>query len=526
MTRPITARRVPSWLVFSVLITLLINGLASVTTWLTIGLMHGVSPLAAAVREYEVTLVRAYNAVAYPGAAGLILVYLWPLIVYFRRGSEAPALLLVQRRAIGAPLFAAAVCLAAWVLPTLLFPLLTLSHFYRWSLDLMSQQILSPLVNGFLAATTSYFILDWLFSRTVVPRVFPAGRLAEVPSAFALSVRARLLLFLLAVAFTPLFTMLGLARAALARVQAGFPMEVVVGALATASGVTFAVYVGLGVALTLLLARLLTRPLSEMAAALRRVQAGDLDAGVRVTSSDEVGALADGVNAMVAALREKERILHTFGRAVDPSVRDRLLAGEVHLGGEVRRAAILFCDLRGFTAFAEGAQADTVVATLNQFFGVMTAWVRECGGFVDKFIGDAMLVVFGLFEEDGQRAGVEGSAAALRCALGIRQRLEAINAARAAAGQPPLAVSGGIHTGPVVAGTIGAEDRHEYTVIGDAVNVAARLQELSKDRGDDFLLSAATYELARCRGFDGPVSPRGTVTLRGRIEPIQVLGIA
>ena len=388
----------------------------------------------------------------------------------------------------------------------------------------MSQHALSPIVNGFLAATTSYLLVDWVFRTLVVPRVFPTGRLAEVPS-LAPGVRVRLLLFLVAVAFTPLFTMLGLVRAAAARVAAGVPAATVVSALSRASGITFLVYVALGVGLTLVLARSLTGPLGALAAALRQVQAGDLSVRVEIGSSDEVGILEDGVNAMVAALREKERILQAFGRVVEPSVRDRLLAGDLGLGGELRSASVLFCDLRGFTAMAERNHPREVVATLNEFFTVMATWVRECGGFVDKFIGDAMLVVFGLFDRDAAAARGEGAAAALRCALGMRERLAELNAARAASGRPPLAVSVGIHSGEVLAGTIGAADRHEYTVIGDTVNVAARLQQLCKEQERALLVSEAAYELARSCGFAAAMTIRDSVSLRGRSAPVSVLWI-
>jgi len=516
---------IPRWLVLGVTVTPGIHFLAFVTTGWTIALMGAVGDFALKVRDFEMPMVWLYNSVAFPVTSAIVVAYLWPVAAYFRVGTPQPAPVVIQRRAIGGPLFVAVMSFAAWVLATVCFPAATLLRFGHWSTQLMSQQVLSPLVNGFLASSTCYFFLDWLFRRDVMPRVFPDGRVSEVPGAFALGVRGHLLVYLVAVAFTPLFTMLGLFRAAAARVEAGQGLAIVVAELATASVITFAVYVTLGLGLTFLVARFLTRPLREMAAALRRVQAGDLDVHVEVTASDEVGVLAEGVNEMVSALREKERILQTFGRVVDPSVRDRLLDGNLRPGGEVREASVLFCDLRGFTGMAERTPPEEVVTTLNQFFTAMTTWVHECGGFVDKFIGDAMLAVFGLFESDG-RFGEAASAAALRCAVGMRNRLVQLNASRAHDGQPPLAISGGVHTGEVVAGTIGARERHEYTVIGDAVNVAARLQQLCKERGDDFLVTETTYELARSAGFVGAVTGRQFLTLRGRIEPIRVFGLA
>src|SRR5262249_56975209 len=138
--------------------------------------------------------------------------------------------------------------------------------------------------------------------------------------------------------------------------------------------------------------------------AFRGNRAGALRRGVRVSASDEVGVVEEGVNALLAALREKERILGTFGRIVEPAVRDRLLAGEVEAGGEGRAATVLFCDLRGFTALAERSSPGELVATLNQLFTVLTAWGRTCGGFVDKFLGHGLLLVFRPFHGNPHHA--------------------------------------------------------------------------------------------------------------------------
>jgi len=161
--------------------------------------------------------------------------------------------------------------------------------------------------------------------------------------------------------------------------------------------------------------------------------------------------------------------------------------------------------------------------------------VRECGGFVDKFIGDAMLIVFGLFDTNDTGPGSTGqaispsdggAAASIRCALGMPERLAELNAVRTGRGQSPLAISIGIHCGDVLAGTIGAADRHEYTVIGDAVNVAARLQQLCKDEAQTLLVSDAAYARARAAGLGVELTRRAAVTLRGRREPIGVFQAA
>lgn len=503
-----------------------LNALAAATIHLTIDLMRDVSEFAVAVRAHDLGTLHSYRALSFVAAGTAIAWYLWPIQAYFRCVSGEPPPAVVQRRTIGGPLVVAAIGFLPYLLSMVIFPALTVVQFGRWSPDLMSQQVLSPLVNGFLTATTTYLVLDWLFRTMVVPRVLPAGAVVGVDRAFALGVRARLLVFLLAVAFTPLFMVLGLVRAAARRVEAGVAAQSVVSTLTTASQVTFFVYVGLGIGLTLLLARSLTRPLAEMAAALRRIHAGDLSVGLQVTSNDEVGVLGSGVNELVSGLRERERILSAFGRIVEPAVRDRLLSGGLQLGGEVRTAAVLFCDLRGFTGMSERLSPCEVVSTLNDFFSTMTAWVRECGGFVDKFIGDALLVVFGLFAADDPAGRGAAAEAALRCGLGMQDRLAELNERRDSLGLPALQVSIGVHTGEVLAGTIGASDRHEYTVIGDTVNVASRLQQLCKIGGHRLLTSKAAYELARTAGLRAELAELEAVQLRGRSAPVRVFGVA
>ncbi len=520
------SERLPLWFPLSALIALSANLLANLTTLLTIGLMGAVSDFALQVRQHDEALYFYYRFFAYGVPFAVTVWYVWPLLRHSRRGWPAPAPVVVRRRALGTPLFIAAVGFLGWLVSALLFPVLTLVRFGRWTPDLMSQQVLAPLVNGFLAATVTFFLLDLLFRAMVVPLVFPDGRVAEVASPLALGVRARMLLFLLAVAFTPMFTLLGLIRAAAARFQSGDAVRAVVPNLTAASEITFAIYVVLGLGLTLLLARTLTRPLVNTAAALRYVGRGDLSVRLQPTSGDEIGVLEDGVNAMVTTLRENERILGMFGRVVDPLVRDHLLSGDLRLGGELRTASVLFCDLRGFTSIAERAEPEAVVRTLNEFFSVMTDWVRECGGYVDKFIGDAMLVVFGLFDDDPSGSPSRAAAASLRCALGMHARLADLNGRRRSTARQSLAMSIGIHSGEVLAGTIGANERHDYTVIGDTVNVAARLQELCRDREQSLLASASTYALARAAGADVELAPIEAVRLRGRSEPIDVYGLA
>jgi adenylate cyclase len=513
------------WLSVGIAVTLATHIMGIAMSGVTVDLMRGTTDFANVVLEHDRTYYPLFRAITFPGTTLAMLAYAWPLVRHSLAGYPAPVPPLVQRRTLGLPLVVALLSFGAWIGGIVFFVSLTLHRFGRWGPELVSQHVFSPLVAGFLASTTSYLLLEGIVRARIVPRVFPDGRIRIGPSALTLGVGARLAILIVAVAFTPLFTMLGLIMAAEDRVLTGHAIDQVLMTVVSASRDTFAFYLALGAGLTLLVAHSLTRPLRLMADALKGVQGGDLRTQVEVRSADEVGVLAEGVNSMVAALREREHILQTFGRVVEPSIRDYLLSGDLRPAGERRHVSVLFADLRNFTSLAENAVPEDVVATLNDFFSVMTRRVRHCGGFVDKFIGDAMLAVFGLFDASPDRHQERSAAAALAAAVGIREQLHQMNGERAAGGLPPLAVSIGIHTGSVLAATIGAAERHEYTVIGDTVNVAARLQQLCKTHGHDVLASVESYELARAAGFAGVARPSEAVTLRGRSGQVRVVAL-
>ncbi|HEY2775204.1 MAG TPA: adenylate/guanylate cyclase domain-containing protein [Candidatus Binatia bacterium] len=521
-----TLRRFPNpplWFWLSFAVALVANRIAGVSAEESIVLMSRVSVFAEEVRANSLQYVMYWQGIAYPSVVVFLYWYLRPVLAWFENGCVQPAPLLVRRRVLSAPLMYAVSGFLAWIVGIPLFIGITLGAYGRWSSELASQHIFTPMINGYLAATISYFVVDRIFRAIVYPKVFPDGGLAGVPGAMVLGVRGRFFQLLLSLSFIPMFVMLGLTRAAVVRLDDPHlhldPVELL-HQLSAASQATFLVYVLVGGVLAVLVTRTVTRSIEEAARALRRVQKGDLNVRVSVESADEIGVLEDGVNQMVAALRDREKILQTFGRVVEPGVRDRLLSGQVGQHGELRRATVMFCDLRGFTAYSEANGAEEAVATLNEFFTVTTAWVRECGGIVDKFIGDAALVVFGLLDDDRSIAAAEHAAAsAMRCALGLEDRLLELNVHRRADGRDPLAVTIAIHSGEVVAGVIGSVDRHEYTVIGDTVNVASRLQQAAKDYGG-IVASEEALALARAGGLEAPVRVSDSVNLRGRREPV------
>jgi adenylate cyclase len=181
-------------------------------------------------------------------------------------------------------------------------------------------------------------------------------------------------------------------------------------------------------------------------------------------------------------------------------------------GGETREVTVLFCDLRDFTPLAEALPAPEVVAVLNGFLERAVDAVFAHAGTLDKYLGDGLMAYFGA--PVGQP---DHATRAVRCALAMRAALSALNDERAQRGEPPLRMGIGVHTGTVVLDDIGASRRREYTVVGDTVNVAARLQDLTKSEGVDVLVSDATRRLLR--DAVALSAPRA-LTLRGRAAPL------
>jgi adenylate cyclase len=258
-----------------------------------------------------------------------------------------------------------------------------------------------------------------------------------------------------------------------------------------------------GLMVTVLNARSVVAPVVSVRDALLEVERGRLDREVVVYDGTELGQLQSGFNQMVHGLREREHIRDLFGRHVGQEVAEAAAElGEVELGGESRAVTVVFVDLVGSTTYAtENSPAD-VVAMLNRFFAVVVDEVDRHHGLVNKFIGDAVLAVFGAPVELDDHPG-----AALAAARAM--------AARLAAEVPEIGAGIGVGTGEVVAGNVGHHSRFEYTVVGDAVNTAARLTELAKDVEGRLLATWATVEAAG-EGEAAQWQESGSTTLRGR----------
>jgi adenylate cyclase len=227
------------------------------------------------------------------------------------------------------------------------------------------------------------------------------------------------------------------------------------------------------------------RSISEAA---RKVKGGEyVDAPV-IHTGDELESLSIDFNKMVEGLRERDRLRDTFGRYVTRQVAEHLLKGNVNLGGELVPVTVLFSDIRSFTTISETMEPRALLDFLNEYFSGMVESVMLHHGVVDKFIGDAIMAVFG-----APVPHPDDPLHAIKAALEMRARLEKLNDTFRARGLPELRTGIGLHSGEVVAGNMGHTQRMEYTVIGDAVNLASRLEGMTKELKCDVLLSEDLY---------------------------------
>jgi adenylate cyclase len=395
---------------------------------------------------------------------------------------------LVRRRALLFPYFVGGLTFAGWVMAGLI---------YGVALPLLMGRDLSPyqavrqffgltVIGGSVTTAFIFFASENAWRRRL-PFFFPEGALSVVPRVPRLVVRVRLLAIFLLVGVVPLAVLGVLAYTRALDLLGADPVtagDIVAGLRAT---ILFLVGVGIAAAIGLAIfaANSVAAPLKDVENAMAEVERGRLDGHAPVVSTDEIGAVAEGFNRMLHGLREREQVKETFGRYVTPEIRDEILAGRISGEGELKEVTVLFADIRDFTPWVEATAPRDVVRDLNEYFTEMAEAIRTQRGL----------------------------------ALDMRRRLRAWNARREAAGKPALRHGIGIHTGTVLAGNIGGAERLSYALVGDPVNLASRIQGLTKDFKVDILISEATR-----KSIDPAVAVEElpAVRVKGRAEEVNV----
>lgn len=251
--------------------------------------------------------------------------------------------------------------------------------------------------------------------------------------------------------------------------------------------------------------------------ALEEVSVGNLNARVPVVTNDEFGNIASYTNAMIAGLKEKQKIQSIFGKMVSPGIAERLLADNHQaITGEKLEVTVLMADVRNFTTLSENISPEELVALMNRYFTVMVEIIHRHGGEIDKFIGDGILAIFGLTDDKIGPDGAVGAAA------------EMVVAARKLSAElkQEIKIGLGIHAGEVIAGRVGSPDRQEFTFLGDTVNTAARLESASKDLGRDIVISKSVFDELCPKLREKAWQIVGSLTLKGKRNTIETFALS
>jgi adenylate cyclase len=422
----------------------------------------------------------------------------------------------VRRRALALPFILAGVTALGWCLAGVVWGIVwpALRGTLDWS-RAMRVMFGITIVGGSITTMFTFFSVERSW-RPILPGYFPRGDLSAVTRVPRLGVRARLVLVFLFVGLLPTFLMARRAYRVAKAIAAAPPAEVppLLDNMVVVIGFLVAIGALTAVGLAFVVSRSVSEPLRDVERAMERVGRGEFDTRAPVVSNDELGAVAEGFNRMVTGLQERERIRETFGKYVSPEVRDEILASGTRLEGQVREVTILFSDLRDFTPWVESNPPADVVRDINAYFTLMEGAIRAHGGLVVQFIGDEIEAVFGAPVADPHHADH-----AVKAAIDMRRRLEAWNESRRANGSVILRHGIGIHTGEVLAASIGSPERLSYALVGDPVNLASRIQGLTKEVGGDLLVSGET-----ARRLKEPVSLEAlpAVRVKGRLSEVEV----
>jgi len=286
-------------------------------------------------------------------------------------------------------------------------------------------------------------------------------------------------------------------------------------------------YIGLlsvlaAITVAYLIGTMLKKDTQEIVNVIKAVESGNFTQSVTLQRADELGEIAQGISSMSHGLRLREQIREAFGRFVNPQIASTFIDhfvkedSQITMGGSKQHVVVLMADIRGFTTLSEGMEPDKLITLLNAYFAVMVEAVHQENGIVDKFIGDAIMAVFGIPECQ------EPELAAVRCAKTMRQNLKKLNQSFSDQGLPTLDNGIGIHGGEVVAGYLGSQERLEFTVIGSTVNIASRIEQQTKLLQQPILISEAIHTKVASTCETAFVE---SVTLKGLKAPMKLYAV-
>ena len=477
--------------------------------------MSVINPLlvAAGLKERFINTVIVWNISAYPAAVAIwtwLVLSLRPTLQRLRRGEtiDPDQLDRVRRRLVHLPWYGAAISGTAWFLGAAVFLLSFSLAGHPMSTQLFWHFPISFGVSGFIATTQGFFVIEWATQWGLFPLFFRDARPDRLEGIRPISLRMRGFMWAVSASICPIASLLLLLFAPPSPGTNPQWFGFFVGII----GAVFAVFSAP------LIGRSVAEPVDQLRHAAQAVTDGHLDVQVPLRRADEFGGLIGEFNRMVTELREKERLHQTFGAHVGRKAAKEILSRDPGLGGTEQEITVMFVDIRSFTARSAQLSPTEAVGLLNEFLRAMVETVEgEHGGMINKFLGDGFMALFGIGSD-----GRDHADQALAAARSIQRRMERLNTERAARGDDPVQIGIGINTGPAIVGSIGSPERMEFTVIGNTVNVASRVEALNKTVGTSLLITKATRDALRGGTAVRQLTPQ---PVKGVEQPLEIFTV-
>lgn len=436
-------------------------------------------------RSFGLTII-SFNTIVYPLAMGgwiWLVLSLRPALKLLESQNStvhSPVLDRARRLVINLPWWGSLLAGASWLLCIPVFLLALLMTNDPLDSALFVHLPVSFLISALISTTHSFFLIELISHRLLFPLFFQTSEAHAVPGTWKVTVRGRGLLWVISAGICPIGSLLLLSFAPKNPGMEWFALFV--GSVGIAFGLCSALMIG----------RIVGEPIDLLSRAVRDVAAGRLDTQMSLQRPDEFGLLISEFNRMIRELREKEQLRETFGLHVGRQAAERILAHDPGLSGSEETITVMFCDIRNFTARCARQSPDRTVRLLNSFLGEMVHIVEEIhGGMINKFTGDGFMALFGVSGCPSQPAD-----AALKAAQDMLLALPDFNSCEheQEADFEPVVIGIGLHTGRAIVGSIGSPKRMEFTVIGDTVNVASRVESLTKILGRPLVLTQAVRD--------------------------------
>ncbi|MFW6366048.1 MAG: adenylate/guanylate cyclase domain-containing protein [Spirochaetota bacterium] len=413
-------------------------------------------------------------------------------------------------RLLNTPLVLALIGCTGWILDLASTTFLALS-IPDFGPVIFTKYVIGSMLTMIFSFMWVYFLMDLLNRRFFIKQLFKGENLSNTKGIIHFSIGSRFLIYFITVVILPVFSLSNYILLFMQTTSDYSRMGHFV--------FTLTVTILMGSVITYLFMRTYKNPITDLAETTEQIRRGKYDVHVQVNSTDELGRLAESVNETAVALLEKELIKDTFGKLVDPHIRDFLLKGNLNLGGEIKETTILFSDIRNFASISERLTPELTVDFLNYCFEEMNECIEKNNGLINKYIGDAVLGIF------GNPVPLENHTLhAITAAVNMRERREYLNRDLQSRNLPTVDFGIGIHSGEVIAGNIGSASRMEYTVVGDNVNIAARLEALTKIYGVNVIASGDAVSML---SNDTPLTCREIdyVRVKGKLNPVRIFEV-